>query len=137
MLLNTYRRHFHSTNNFKMYKKLTATTTLAISISLLTGCASMNKAECINADWKQIGFEDALSGRPMSRISDHRSACAQHDIVPDQSQYAVTFDEGLKLIREIQEDKEEIGKLKAGIRDNEGQRAVSQNTLSNLRPPQF
>ncbi|WP_061509263.1 DUF2799 domain-containing protein [Endozoicomonas montiporae] len=184
----------------------------------------MNQAECMNADWKQIGFEDALIGRPMSRIGDHRSACAQHNIVPDQEQYKVGFDDGLerfclpvtayefgkqgktynnqcptashqafityynqgreyydlkntisrygtqissanrkierlekdiakkesriisdnsnaderlKLLRKIQDYKEEVGQLKTEITEHERSRAVNQNKLSLLQPPKF
>lgn len=56
----------------------------------------MSEAECHNADWQLIGLEDALNGRTMSRIGDHRSACAKHDVVPNQEKYRKGFDDGLQ-----------------------------------------
>ncbi|MET4693048.1 hypothetical protein [Endozoicomonas lisbonensis] len=48
-----------------------------------------------------------------------------------------TADERLKLLREIQDYKEEIGQLKTEITEHERSRAVSENKLSLLQPPTF
>ena len=78
-----------------MLKKITAISLVA-SMGFLGGCATMSESECLNADWRLIGFEDGLNGYSMSRIGDHRSACAEYSIVPSQALYQKGFDEGLR-----------------------------------------
>jgi hypothetical protein len=53
----------------------------------LTGCATMNKSECLNADWHMIGMEDGSQGQAVSHIGKHRKACAEYNIRPDLAAY--------------------------------------------------
>lgn len=62
----------------------------------LGGCETMSQDECLTADWRAIGFEDGTSGRPPSRIADHRKACAQHGVTPDLDRWSIGYDEGLE-----------------------------------------
>jgi hypothetical protein len=62
----------------------------------LAGCASLDKDECVNADWYAIGLEDGARGRPVERLGDHRRACAKHNVAPDAARYVAGRDEGLK-----------------------------------------
>ncbi len=69
----------------------------AIALSLLLGgCASLDKAECLNADWYAIGLEDGARGRAVERLGGHRRACAEHGIAPDTGRYLAGRAEGLK-----------------------------------------
>lgn len=63
---------------------------------LLSGCATLNKEECLNADWRIIGFEDGARGHAASRIGNHRKACSEHGVIPDATAYNAGRDEGLK-----------------------------------------
>ena len=62
-IANRLHRHLLLRDAFKMIKTI-AKASLVISFGLLTGCASMNQQECLNADWRLIGFEDALGRTP-------------------------------------------------------------------------
>jgi hypothetical protein len=62
----------------------------------LTGCATMNKSECLNADWQMIGMEDGAQGQPVSHIGKHRKACAEHNIRPDLEAYENGHAAGMK-----------------------------------------
>lgn len=62
----------------------------------LGGCASLDKAQCVNANWYAIGMEDGAQGRPLQRLGDHRRACAEHGVQPDAERYAAGRNEGLK-----------------------------------------
>ncbi|MGD9214556.1 MAG: DUF2799 domain-containing protein [Desulfobacteraceae bacterium] len=62
---------------------------------LVYGCASLDKAECINADWKSIGFEDGVRGYKGSHIGRHREACARHGVAPDLDLYEAGRQQGL------------------------------------------
>jgi uncharacterized protein DUF2799 len=58
-------------------------TTLLLSlILLLNACATMNEAECINADWKIIGIQDGSKGKLPAYIGEHQSACSQYNVTP-------------------------------------------------------
>ena len=67
-----------------------------IVVLLAGGCASMNESECVNADWRMIGFEDGSVGRTRGYIGEHRQACAKHDITPDLDSYNSGHAEGVR-----------------------------------------
>ena len=54
---------------------------------MVGGCATLDKDECLNADWQSIGYEDGARGYKASRIGNHRKACAKHGIAPDFDLY--------------------------------------------------
>ena len=62
----------------------------------LGGCATLNESECRNADWRIIGLEDGVNGKLISYIGNHRTACAEHDIVPDLDAYQQGHGEGVR-----------------------------------------
>jgi len=62
---------------------------------LAAGCATLDKSECLEADWTIIGLEDGAAGRPVSYIGRHREACAEHGVTPDLASYQRGHDEGL------------------------------------------
>lgn len=71
----------------------TASSVLAL---LLFGCASLDRDECVNADWYAIGLEDGARGRAVERLGDHRRACAKHSVTPNSERYLAGRAEGLK-----------------------------------------
>lgn len=69
--------------------------TLAFGILLgLSGCATLDQAGCLNADWRTLGFEDGLKGRNESHIRHYRQDCAKHGITPDLDSYRAGHYEG-------------------------------------------
>jgi hypothetical protein len=61
----------------------------------IAGCATMTKEQCLQGDWRGVGYGDGASGYPMSRIDDHAKACAKTGVTPDASLYAQGRTEGL------------------------------------------
>jgi hypothetical protein len=59
-------------------------------------CATLDKDECVNADWYAIGLEDGARGRSVERLGDHRRACAKHNVTPNAERYVAGRNEGLK-----------------------------------------
>ena len=66
------------------------------ALALLQSCASMSKDECLNADWRTIGYEDGAQGLPAGRIGAHRKDCAKYGIKPNLEVYLAGRREGLK-----------------------------------------
>lgn len=62
----------------------------------VTACASMSKQECLNANWKSIGYEDGSMGKPETTIQSHRKACVKINITPDLAQYQQGHREGAR-----------------------------------------
>ena len=60
---------------------------LLLAASVLAGCASMDKSECLAADWRTIGFEDGSNGKPETAIGNYRQDCAEHGVAPDLDLY--------------------------------------------------
>ena len=56
-------------------------------VMLATGCATMDKSECRNADWRIVGLEDGAAGRQLSYVGNHRRACAEYGVKPDLDAY--------------------------------------------------
>jgi len=74
---------------------ITSRLLLIIALISLSGCASLNKEECLQADWYNIGYHDGESGYKISRLSDHQQACAEYHISPDQARYKQGRNAGL------------------------------------------
>jgi Protein of unknown function (DUF2799) len=68
----------------------------ALLVLALPGCATMNKSECLNVDWRTIGYEDGVAGRSGDRIAQHRKACAKHGVVPNLDAYQSGREQGLR-----------------------------------------
>ena len=63
----------------------------------LSGCATMNKEECLNANWFEIGREDGSEGKSLKHLSRHAEACSEHGVSPKRSDYKKGRMEGLKV----------------------------------------
>lgn len=63
----------------------------------LSGCATMSKEECKQADWYLKGVEDATQGYPLDRVIEHGKACARVNIVPDMKEYREGHGKGARL----------------------------------------
>jgi len=66
-----------------------------IGLAFLSGCATLNKSECLTADWQIIGLEDGANGRATSYIGNHRSACAEYGVRPDLNAYLAGHKRGV------------------------------------------
>lgn len=66
-----------------------------LSLAIFAGCASMNEAECVTADWTGIGYEDGANGRDASYIGNRRSACAEYGVTPNMQQYMDGYQQGI------------------------------------------
>jgi ribosome modulation factor len=78
--------------------KCKPTITLAIlaALVLLQGCASLDKDECMLADWRLIGYQDGVAGRSAARVGEYREDCAKHAVVPDLDAYRAGRQQGLQ-----------------------------------------
>ena len=68
----------------------------AFAALLGAGCASLDRAQCLNADWRAVGLEDGAQGRPLERLGDHRRACAEYGVTPQTDAWLTGHAEGLK-----------------------------------------
>jgi len=80
-------------NSLKLIFSLSVS--LLISIHLLS-CSTLNKAECNNANWNVLGFEDGNKGRELSYIKNHKNSCAEYSISPDLSEYLIGHAAGMR-----------------------------------------
>ena len=53
----------------------------------LSGCATMSPEECLQANWEEVGYNDAAGGYPVSRSAEHREACADTGVSVDFDLY--------------------------------------------------
>ena len=70
---------------------------MAIVASLfLQGCATLNKEECVVADWRLIGYQDGVAGKSAAAVGTYRKDCAEYAVVPDLDAYQAGRIEGLQ-----------------------------------------
>jgi Protein of unknown function (DUF2799) len=69
---------------------------LLACISAAGGCSTLNKSECLAADWQSIGYEDGVAGHTDDRLAQHRKACAKHGVAPDLELYRAGREQGLR-----------------------------------------
>ena len=67
-----------------MSRRLNTTILMAYALS---GCATMSPEECLQANWEEVGYNDAVEGYPVSRSSEHREACASTGVQVDFELY--------------------------------------------------
>jgi ribosome modulation factor len=72
------------------------TTVFLAVLALLQGCATLNKDECMLADWRLIGYEDGVAGKSATAVGEYREDCAKHAVVPDLAAYRSGREEGLQ-----------------------------------------
>jgi ribosome modulation factor len=65
-------------------------------LALLQGCATLNKDECMQADWRLIGYQDGVAGKSAARVGEYREDCAKHAVVPDLDAYRAGRQQGLQ-----------------------------------------
>lgn len=67
-----------------------------LMIGFLSGCASMSKKECINANWHSIGYTDGSRGVHYNNLAKHHQSCVKHEIIPDDNAYHAGWDQGIR-----------------------------------------
>ncbi|EPJ44637.1 MAG: hypothetical protein OFPII_33490 [Osedax symbiont Rs1] len=66
-----------------------------VGIILVSGCASLNQAECVSANWFDLGYDDVQQGNRSLYVAKHTDACAEYGITPDFAQYKLGWQQGL------------------------------------------
>ena len=66
-----------------------------VCVLLAPGCATLDKDECLVADWRLIGFQDGAAGKSATAMDDYRKDCARYSVVPDLDSYQAGRSEGL------------------------------------------
>lgn len=61
----------------------------------LSGCATLDETECRSVDWVKLGARDGTAGFPESRVEEHRKACAEYGLAPDDSAWLQGYEAGL------------------------------------------
>jgi hypothetical protein len=69
--------------------------TMILIVLSAAGCATMDKDECLVADWRLIGFQDGVQGKSAAAVGTYREDCAGYHVVPDLDAYQAGRREGL------------------------------------------
>ncbi len=77
------------------YLNRTLKATAILATLALSACSTMNREECLHADWQLIGHQDAIEGNAQNRLSYYRTDCAEFGVAPDLVEYQKGFDKGL------------------------------------------
>lgn len=72
-----------------------------LGLLTLSGCATLSETECRMGDWRGLGFDDGRAGYPEIRLADHRKACTEYRIVPDEVAYREGRQVGLRHYCEL------------------------------------
>ncbi len=70
---------------------------LLILPGMFSGCASLSKNECLQADWYQLGYRDGNRGAPRSLFQKHYDACLEHAVYADREVYFDGREKGLAV----------------------------------------
>jgi hypothetical protein len=88
--MNNCNHHY-----FRLHSALRTSALLAAAL-LVQGCATLNKDECMVADWRLIGYQDGVAGKSASAVGTYRKDCAEYAVVPDLDAYQAGRAEGLQ-----------------------------------------
>ncbi len=67
-----------------------------VLFGLLSGCATMSKKECANANWHTIGYSDGAKGVHHQYLEKRRKSCGKHEIIPDDAAYHAGWGQGIR-----------------------------------------
>jgi len=62
-----------------------------------TSCATLDEEQCQTVDWRALGQQDGMNGRPMSYIDQHRDACAKHKLPVQEAPWHEGWAVGIRL----------------------------------------
>ena len=80
----------------RFIQRLSSSMAIIGSISLLSGCATLSKQECLIGDWQAIGYNDGVAGYQSDRLASHAKACAKASVAPDYQAWERSRQLGLK-----------------------------------------
>lgn len=67
-----------------------------VNLTLLSGCATLSKQQCLTGNWQSIGFEDGAAGRSSDFFDNHNQACSNLGVVANYSLWEQGRQQGLK-----------------------------------------
>ncbi|HET7868270.1 MAG TPA: DUF2799 domain-containing protein [Burkholderiaceae bacterium] len=79
--------HFHALSR-------TLLLVLLAALMGLAGCADMSKSECAQADWRELGRQDAMSGQTLARFGRRAEACRKNGLPADKALYEAGHAQG-------------------------------------------
>ncbi|MDD4978252.1 MAG: DUF2799 domain-containing protein [Gallionella sp.] len=65
-------------------------------VLMLAACSSMSEKECLNADWRKVGYEDGSTGKYTAIFDEYVKDCAKAKVTPDNQNYLLGRDDGLR-----------------------------------------
>ncbi len=68
---------------------------LALSVAT-AGCTTLSQQQCLRGDWRVLGFEDGVEGRPPDRLDALASECARYGVYPDVHAWRLGYRDGLE-----------------------------------------
>lgn len=115
-----------------------------LGLALTTGCATIDEADCPRVDWLALGVQDGAQGYPESRLREHRRACRDVGVTPDERAYFSGRADGLRTyctlpgaLREGQAGRAYngvcVGPLEAAFREVHGAAYRLHEALARLR----
>lgn len=69
---------------------------LALALVGLSSCSTIRHEDCPHVDWYQLGLKDGREGAAESRLHEHRRACRDAGVMPDERRYLAGRSEGLR-----------------------------------------
>ncbi len=68
---------------------------LSMIVALISGCSTMSKHYCQQADWQAIGHADGAGGKPPGEVRKYWQGCADQGVTVDLNAYADGHNAGL------------------------------------------
>ncbi|MDT8375405.1 MAG: DUF2799 domain-containing protein [Mariprofundaceae bacterium] len=69
---------------------------MLLMTGVISGCASMSKKECMNANWESVGYSDGARGVHNSQLEKHRQSCVEYQVIPDNAAYRSGWEQGIR-----------------------------------------
>jgi outer membrane murein-binding lipoprotein Lpp len=66
-----------------------------LSATVLAGCASLSKNQCLAGDWQTVGYRDGLAGAQQTSLMRYQDACMKHGVNPDREAYLAGWRDGV------------------------------------------
>ncbi len=71
---------------------------LLLALSFLLSCSLVDKEQCENANWLNVGLLDAKDGKSIDTLFKRKDICSKYSVVLDENKYRLGFNNGLKKL---------------------------------------
>ena len=72
---------------------------IVTGLFVLASCSSISsKDDCVEADWYDVGYEDALDGKRVTQLNEYRATCSEYKVKVNAKHYRGGWNNAIQTV---------------------------------------